>query len=233
VEPLSDEISSESTPTSAAEPCPTCGRSPSVCVCDRTEPLATKRRVLILQHPQEKDVELGSGPLLAAGLPRARLVVGLSWASLAQALDKEHADPARWGVLYPKSLPKGAPALPAKPGVLVIDRHGKRARAAALAGIVVLDGSWAQAKALWWRNAWLLKLQRVLVQPKEASIYGTMRREPSREAVSTLEAAAAALTACGEDPEVEARLRRLFRTLVQRARDVRQAARPARRPRRT
>src|SRR5204862_7870678 len=28
-----------------------------------------------------------------------------------------------------------------------------------LDGIVLLDGSWKEAKTLWWRNPWLLKLQ--------------------------------------------------------------------------
>ena len=31
-----------------------------------------------------------------------------------------------------------------------------------LEGIVLLDGSWGEAKTLWWRNPWLLKLRRVV-----------------------------------------------------------------------
>ena len=30
-------------------------------------------------------------------------------------------------------------------------------------GVVLLDGTWSQAKALWWRNAWMLKCQRVIL----------------------------------------------------------------------
>ena len=30
-------------------------------------------------------------------------------------------------------------------------------------GIVVFDGTWAQAKTLWWRNAWVLKARRLVL----------------------------------------------------------------------
>jgi DTW domain-containing protein YfiP len=87
-------------------------------------------------------------------------------------------------------------------------------------GLVLLDGSWSQAKALWWRNPWLLKLPRLVLHPREPSIYGKLRREPRREYLSTLEAIALALEALGEPSGTPEALRRLFRTLVQRARDA-------------
>ena len=34
-----------------------------------------------------------------------------------------------------------------------------------LDGIVLLDGSWKEAKTLWWRNPWLLKLHRIVLDP--------------------------------------------------------------------
>jgi DTW domain-containing protein YfiP len=93
--------------------------------------------------------------------------------------------------------------------------------AESLEGIVVLDGTWSKAKTLWWRNPWLTKLNRLSITPKAPSIYGSLRAEPRREYVSTLESVAAALTSCGEPPEIEASLARIFRTLVQRVRDAR------------
>ena len=49
---------------------------------------------------------------------------------------------------------------------------------------------------------------------------------------ATLESIAAALTLCGEAPEIEAGLQRVFRTLVQRVRDAKLIPPPARRPQR-
>jgi DTW domain-containing protein YfiP len=191
-------------------PCDTCHRPKAACVCDRVQTFETKRRILILQHPQEQDSLLGSAQILAASLPKAQIVVGLSWRNLAHALGGEEVDPKRWAVLFPD--PDGAQG--------TVTRRGNVLAPSSLDGIVVLDGTWSKAKTLWWRNVWLLKLSRLTLAPKEPSIYGKLRLEPRKELVSTLESVGAALTLCGEPKEIEAGLKRTFRTLVQRVRDA-------------
>lgn len=166
--------------------------------------------MLILQHPQEQDAVLGSAQILTASLPKAKIVVGLSWPNFAKALGEEGVDPRRWAVLFPDREAQGEQ---------VTGRAGISAPSA-LEGIVVLDGTWSKAKTLWWRNPWLSKLNRLTLKPKQPSIYGHLRAEPRREFVSTLESVTAALTLCGESPEIEAGLARVFRTLVQRVRDA-------------
>jgi hypothetical protein len=190
-------------------------------VCDRIVSYPTKRRVLILQHPQEQDAVLGSAQILTASLPKAKTVVGLSWPNLAAALGEEDVDPHRWAVLFPDRE---------APGDQVAARTGRILDPSALEGIVVLDGTWSKAKTLWWRNPWLNKLNRMTLKPSNPSIYGRLRAEPRRDFVSTLESVAAALTLCGEPPEIEAGLSRVFRTLVQRVRDAQIIPPPARRP---
>jgi DTW domain-containing protein YfiP len=193
--------------------------------------------VLILQHPQEGDVDLTTVPLLTRSLPSATLRVGLSWASLAHALgeDVEHA---KWAVIYPTKLEEGLSADELADEVLFLDKKGRLREPDApdIEGIVVLDGTWSQAKTLWWRNAWLLKLNRIVLNPREPSIYGRIRKEPRKEFVSTLEAVADVLVALGEPEETRTSLRRAMRTMVQRARDAGMAAprpsgRPPKRPR--
>jgi DTW domain-containing protein len=166
--------------------------------------------VLILQHPQEQDAVLGSAQILAASLPKAKIVVGLSWPNFAKALGEEGVDPRRWAVLFPDRDAEGEQ---------VTGRAGVTSPST-LEGIVVLDGTWSKAKTLWWRNPWLTKLNRLTLKPKQPSIYGHLRAEPRRELVSTLESVTAALTLCGESPEIEAGLARVFRTMVQRVRDA-------------
>ncbi|MDQ3032952.1 MAG: DTW domain-containing protein [Myxococcota bacterium] len=203
------------------ERCATCGKSTAICVCDRIVAMPTKIRVLVLRHPQEDDASLGTAPLLALSLPRAIVKTGLSWASLAHALGEE-ADSVRWAVIYPGKVDESVSAEAQQRPVLVLDRKGRLREKGArtLAGVVVLDGTWSQAKALWWRNPWLLKLNRIALRPTEPSIYGRARREPRREYVSTLEAVAEVLPALGESEEVRAQLRKLMRTMIQRARDA-------------
>jgi DTW domain-containing protein YfiP len=194
-----------------ADPCGTCRRPRVACVCDRIVSYPTHRRILILQHPQEQDALLGSAQILVASLPRVQLVVGLSWKNLAHALGEEDVDPRRWAVLFPDRE---------SPGDQVAGRGGAILPPSAMEGIVVLDGTWSKAKTLWWRNPWLNKLNRMTLRPSKPSIYGRLRAEPQREYVSTLESVAAALTLCGESPEIEVGLSRVFRTLVQRVRDA-------------
>ena len=151
--------------------------------------------VLILQHPQERKQALATAGLTCAMLKRAALVNGLSWPNLSGALGRA-ADARRWAVLYLGSARPAA--LGTQRVVIAVDHRGnpvsdQDAAVRDLDGIVVLDGSWSEAKTLWWRNPWLLKLRRLVLNPQHPSRFGRLRREPRREALSTLEALAAIL----------------------------------------
>jgi DTW domain-containing protein YfiP len=188
-------------------------------------PVDNKVTVLILQHPQEQDRVLGTARLLVGTLANAHLAVGLSWRNLGHAL-KQPAEAKNWGVLYLGSAQTRAlvPKLGGGEGPLVaLDRKGEKladqaAARAGLEGLVVLDGNWAQAKALWWRNAWLTRLRRFVVVPDGPSLYGDLRREARPDAVSTLEAVALALSVLEGDGTVRERLLAPFRELVSTAR---------------
>jgi hypothetical protein len=147
--------------------------------------------LLILQHPQEKRQALSTAAEITASVAKAKISIGLSWPNLARARGGE-ADPRRWGVLY---LGSARPA--ADREIVALDRRGEPVDGVAvlrrLDGIVLLDGTWSQAKALWWRNPWLLKLHRLVLNPAAPARYGKIRREPRREALSTIEAAALVL----------------------------------------
>jgi DTW domain-containing protein len=172
------------------------------------EPIDNRLFVLILQHPQEKKEALATAASIRALLGRAELAVGLSWPNLSRVLGRS-VDPKRWAVLYLGS------ARPASRGdqreVVALDRHGEpaanqEAMLHGLDGVVVLDGTWKEAKTLWWRNPWLLKLRRLVLNPQHKSRYGRIRREPRREALSTLEAVALLLKHLDGGPEIEATL---------------------------
>jgi DTW domain-containing protein YfiP len=181
------------------------------------ETVDNKVTVLVLQHPQEQDHALGTAGLLTRTLANARLAVGLSWRNLGHAVG-EPVEARNWGVLYLGS------AHAAGQGPLVaVDRKGEtlpdqESAFSGLEGLVVLDGNWAQAKALWWRNAWLTKLRRFVVVPDGPSLYGNLRKEARPDAVSTLEAAALALSAVEADPTIRERILVPFRALIAEAR---------------
>ncbi len=191
--------------------CPQCTKptpeGASLCVCADIRPQEVRRQILIIQHPQESREPLSTTPLIPMIFRKAQVRVALSTPNLARALGRE-ADPKRWGVLY---LGTGKlKSEPRKPGLYTVTRSKDLVpydpAQAPLEGILVLDGSWAQSKALWWRNPWLLKLRRLVLVPESRAIYHAVRREPSRTAVSSLEALTHALVMLGETIDVDATL---------------------------
>ena len=188
------------------------------------EPIDNRLFVLILQHPQEKREALATAGMTRALLGRAELVVGLSWPNLSRALGRS-VDPKRWAVLYLGSVRPAA--FGDQREVMALDRRGEpaadqEAMLRGLDGMVVLDGTWKEAKTLWWRNPWLLKLRRLVLNPHHKSRYGRIRREPRREALSTLEAVALLLKHLDGGPEVEARLLGALDSLIAETRPSRQ-----------
>jgi DTW domain-containing protein YfiP len=186
------------------------------------EPIDNRLFVLMLQHPQERKQALATAGLTCAMLKRAALVNGLSWPNLSYALGSM-ADARHWAVLYLGSARPAAFGIQRE--VVAVDRRGnpvpdQDAGVRDLDGIVVLDGSWSEAKTLWWRNPWLLKLRRLVLNPQHPSRFGRMRREPRREALSTLEAVVVLLKQLDDNSEAETALLEGLDHLIADARSV-------------
>jgi DTW domain-containing protein YfiP len=208
--------------------CRRCCKPPALCVCEGITPIDNRVSLLILQHPQEQDRALGTARLAALHFNNALFKIGLSWPSLSKVLGRP-ADPQRWAVLYLGSLKADAIA----PGreIVIVDKKGQplgdqNAVLRNIEGIVLLDGTWSQAKALWWRNGWMLKCRRVVLGPKLPSRYGRLRKEPRADGLSTIEAAAMLLARLEQRPEIETTLHGTFDRLLARYRDS-QATMPA------
>ena len=203
--------------------CPRCRKPMPLCVCDEITPIENRVSLLILQHPQEQDRALGTARLTAMHFKNAVLKIGLSWPSLSKALGRPVADPSRWAVLYLGSAKVAD--LHAKNDIVAINRKGEiednqRAILKDIEGIVLLDGTWSQAKALWWRNAWMLKCQRVILCPSRPSRYGKLRREPRRDGLSTIEAAAMLLSSLEKRPDIAETLHASFERMLAKYREV-------------
>jgi DTW domain-containing protein YfiP len=209
-------------PTTAMADCPNCQKPLQLCVCDGITPIENRVSLLILQHPQEQDRTLGTARLTAMHLKNAVLKIGLSWPSLSKALERQVSDPSRWAVLYLGSAK--AANLGTKSDILAINRKGEiednqRGILKKIEGIVLLDGTWSQAKALWWRNPWMLKCQRIILCPPRPSRYGKLRREPRRDGLSTIEAAAMVLSSLEQRPEIAEALHASFERMLAKYRE--------------
>ncbi len=151
--------------------CARCRRPERVCYCKHLTSLETTTRVVLLQHPRERDMAIGTARMASLCLPNSELHVGVTWEGspeLARAL----SDPARpAALLYPgEGAIDVATSPPAGPITLV-----------------VVDGTWWQSKKLLRENPFLAKLPRYAFVPRAPSQY-RIRREPRDNYVSTIEA---------------------------------------------
>jgi DTW domain-containing protein len=156
--------------------CSGCSRPTVVCICASIRRVATQTRVVILQHPRESDVAINTAKLVELQLERAERHVAIKL-SEAPALQARLHDPAAPAILlYPgpdaRQLSEAPP-----PGPVTL---------------VVLDGTWWQAKKLFQLNPELAQLPRYSLTPSSPSRY-RIRREPALHCISTIEAIGEAL----------------------------------------
>ena len=169
-----------------AEPrlvCPRCFRPKSGCFCAELQPIATKTRVVILQHPRERDVGIGTVRLARVGLTGAELRRGIDFSD--DPVVREVAASGNAYVLFP--------------GDDAIDVE--TASFAAPITLIVVDGTWRQAQKLIHRNPALAALPRLRLSPRAPSLYGEIRREPAAHCVATVEAIAHVLGYLEKDQE--------------------------------
>ncbi|MBL9014032.1 MAG: DTW domain-containing protein [Myxococcales bacterium] len=143
--------------------CARCRRPQSVCYCAALPTLETTTRIVILQHPREKEKPIGTARMASLCLPRAELHVGLRWDA---SLLGDHPI-----LLYPGP---GAKDILTEPPVGPVT-------------LIVVDGTWSQAKTVVRDNPALQALPRYAFHAPEPSIY-RIRKEPKAEYCSTLEA---------------------------------------------
>lgn len=195
--------------------CERCRRPTAVCYCAHVVPLTTRTRVLLLQHPRERDVAINTARIAKLCLPEAELATGVDFtgdARLEAALDD-----GAW-LLYPGPGAERARDLQeeARPRVLI-----------------VLDGTWWQARSILKRNPRLASLPRLSLSSGGESRY-RIRAEPAPQCMATIEALARALTELEPEPERFAKMLEPFDAMVETqirfARDVRASRQKKLRP---
>lgn len=154
----------------ARSECLVCSRPSVVCICAHITQIETKTRVVLLQHPREASVAIGTARIAHQCLQGSVLKVGVKWDETQLAF--AHADAER-------------PPMLLYPGEDAIDL-GREPPAHPIT-LVVIDGTWSQTKKLVKENAALRALPRVAFTPDAPSEY-RIRREPKDEYVSTIEA---------------------------------------------
>jgi DTW domain-containing protein len=147
-----------------------------VCLCQTLARRATRTRVVILQHPRESDVPINTARLVELQLEGAERHVAVTLDEAPGLRARLHDPEAPAILLYPGEGARDLASLEAKGPVT----------------LVVLDGTWWQARKLFRQNPELAELPRYGLSPSAPSRY-RIRREPALHCISTIEAVGEAL----------------------------------------
>lgn len=172
--------------------CPRCFMRWEHCLCKDVVKVDTATHFLVLRHAKEICKSSNTGRLVAMALNNSSLV---EWGVAGQALDERVLKQEGTWVLYPDGEP--ADRLHTPPRTLV-----------------VLDGSWPQARHMLHRIPTLRTMPRVSLPPPEVAPL-RLRQPPLKEGMSTLEAVAKVVALLEGEPKARP-LRELHATMVKR-----------------
>ena len=178
--------------------CRRCLRPERVCYCAHITPVVTRTRVILLQHPRERDVPIGTARMASLCLPNAELHVGVHWRG-SDALTRALGDRERpAALLYPG------------PGAIDVALDPPRHPVT----LIVVDGTWSQTRKVVRENPELAALPRYALTPAAPSEY-RIRKEPHVSYLSTIEALVHVLGVLEGDRERFAALLAPFRAMVE------------------
>lgn len=182
----------------ARETCSRCHRPPTLCVCKSLpdKPIRTSTHVLILQHPRERRRKsLSTTPLVDLVLEKCTVKVGYNFTP--DQLD-----------LVQECLAKGRKPLLLFPGEdsITLDQEEDADESKGIDDItfrqlqqehqllIFIDGTWAEAKRMLLQSPKIVDICiKVQFQSESESIYDSLRNEPKKHCLSTLECCARAL----------------------------------------
>lgn len=184
--------------------CARCRRPVSACWCGALTPVETATRVVFLQHPREARVAIGTARMAHLGLRRSELHEGIEFGAHPRVAEVVAAPGTM--LLFPGEGAVAPESLPHPPETLL-----------------VLDGTWPQARKMMALNPALRALPRIGFVPSKPGNY-RIRREPAAHCVATIEAVVEVLAALEQDATRFAPLLRSFESMV----DLQIAAKAAR-----
>ncbi|KAK7131727.1 hypothetical protein R3I94_016759 [Phoxinus phoxinus] len=183
--------------------CRRCCRPVKVCLCPYLPalPLDVSTSLYIVQHPAEESRVLRTVPLLAACLApgKCRVFVGRRFS--------EDRNPDLAAVCRDSS------SLLLYPGAAA-ESLEDLSFSSATRSVILIDGTWSQAKDMFLRNP-LLQLPRQVQLRSASSSQYVIRTQPNNMCVSTLECAAVALAIMENNLSIQEVLLRPLRALCQ------------------
>ncbi|TYL48184.1 tRNA-uridine aminocarboxypropyltransferase [Marinomonas sp. IMCC 4694] len=147
------------------------------CVCRWIPSVTTRMSILVLQDPKEAQHAKNTVALLTLCLPSVERVVLTSVGALSDALKEK--DPQKWRLVFPSDRAVALESM-------------ESSRLSEIEGLIFVDATWRKAKKLYFSERLLQVYDAVCFSSAPMSMY-TIRKSPSAEFLSTLEACAYAI----------------------------------------
>jgi len=176
--------------------CSRCHRPASACWCVGLVPVETATRVVFLQHPRESRVAIGTARIAQLGLRHSELHEGIGFGGHPR-IEELLVQPGT-ALLFPGPGAVSPETLAVPPRTLL-----------------VIDGTWPQARKMMALNPALAALPRIGFIPRRPGNY-RIRREPDRHCVATVEAVVEVLSVFERDTDRFVPLLRAFDGMVDR-----------------
>ena len=174
--------------------CEVCARPSTVCVCHAlSSKVKTQIKVIVLQHPAEQNRQLRTVPLLKAGLDEEKCIIHVG---------------KRFRNIPEISSPKSVLLFPS------VDSHDcQEIEPGTVQNLICIDGTWPQARCIYWRNPELHSLKKVMLSERRRSVY-LIHTQPTDYHLSTLESVARALECLENTDDIEETLIKPLKEMV-------------------
>ncbi|XP_071844965.1 tRNA-uridine aminocarboxypropyltransferase 2-like [Apostichopus japonicus] len=190
---MEDLMSLPCEPAIRRSECNKCGRPSNVCLCPflPANPIAIKSSVFLVQHPREEKRRVRTDYLVKGCLPKEKCFV----------IKGKKFSPKRYPELEAIcSNPNTIILFPGPKAVKITDVPELTDGAQGY-NLIVVDGTWAQAKGIFWSNSVLHKPLQVQLNDVGPSEF-VIRMQPTYGSLSTVESVALALSVLEKQPSI-------------------------------
>lgn len=185
------------------EICHNCDRPKRVCLCSAISNVSSPYDIIVLQHPKEVGIYNNTVKLLELCVNEVTVFVGEKWADL-ESIGLKHDGHSF--LIFPgedamSNFDKEALSFK-------FNRSGPRIT------IVLIDGTWRQAKKIYRENEWLKSIPKFSFSNGKYLSNYTIRKEPKDGFLSTLEAVVYTVREASGDGQWGEALFKLLQTMV-------------------
>ena len=156
--------------------CSQCGKSRKACICQWIVPLANEVELIILQHMSEENRPLGTARILNLSLDHCTCLIGEDFSDTEALNVLLEDDTYQHFILYPSEQ-----SLCLSDLATVGEAADKKTR------LILLDGTWKKAYKMWQLSTNLHSIPTVKL-PEDLQGHYTIRKAPSNNSLSTVEA---------------------------------------------